>query len=298
MMQSDLQNYALGHRASTVEAHSRAIERVIMVMREQLDEPLSLEDLARVAVISPYHFDRIFRQMIGIPPCQFLGALRMEEAKRLLLTTHLRVTDVCLEVGYNSLGTFITRFNQLVGLTPRRLRLLAKDAGAACMASVQNHMDSAPSDNINAEINGNISAPDDFEGVIFIGLFPTPIPQSKPVGCALLKKQGSYSIPLVPDGSYYVLAAGFPWSESSIRHLLTQGDSLYVGIGNDPITIKNGEVNGDLDISLRPLKLTDPPILVALPFLLDETQSGPSEHLNGKHPPPQLGLPDGDVLSV
>jgi hypothetical protein len=196
------------------------------------------------------------------------------------------------------LGTFITRFNQLVGLTPRRLRLLAKDAGAACMASVQNHMDSAPSDNINAEINGNISAPDDFEGVIFIGLFPTPIPQSKPVGCALLKKQGSYSIPLVPDGSYYVLAAGFPWSESSIRHLLTQGDSLYVGIGNDPITIKNGEVNGDLDISLRPLKLTDPPILVALPFLLDETQSGPSEHLNGKHPPPQLGLPDGDVLSV
>jgi AraC-like DNA-binding protein len=268
-MHSDLQDYALARRASTVEAHSRAIERVIMVMREQLDEPLSLEDLARVAVISPYHFDRIFRQMVGIPPCQFLGALRMEEAKRLLLTTHLRVTDICFEVGYNSLGTFITRFNQLVGLTPRRLRLLAEDAETACMASLRNYMDfTRRPDKIKAEINGNISAPDDFEGIIFIGLFSTPIPQSRPVGCALLNKQGYYSIPLVPDGSYYVLAAGFPWSESSVRHLLTQGDSLYVGIGKDPITIKDGQVNGDLNISLRPLKLTDPPILVALPFLL------------------------------
>lgn len=269
-MHSDLQNYTLAHRASTVEAHSRAIERVIIVMREQLDEPLSLEDLARVAVISPYHFDRIFRQMIGIPPCQFLSALRMEEAKRLLLTTHLRVTDVCFEVGYNSLGTFITRFNQLVGLTPRRLRLLAKEADTACIASLRNHMGQTRCpDKLDAEINGNISAPDKFEGIIFIGLFPTPIPQSKPIGCAILDKQGSYSIPLVPDGSYYLLAAGFPWSESSIRDLLTQGDSLYVGIGDGPITIKDQQFDGDLNISLRPLKLTDPPILVALPFLLN-----------------------------
>jgi AraC family transcriptional regulator len=268
-MYTDPHNYALARRASTVEAHSRAIERVIMVMREQLDEPLSLEDLARVAVISPYHFDRIFRQMIGIPPCQFLGALRMEEAKRLLLTTHLRVTDICFEVGYNSLGTFITRFNQLVGVTPRRLRLLAKEADGACVASLQHYKCFARRpDKLDAQINGNVSAPDEFEGIIFIGLFPTPIPQSKPAGCALITRQGSYSIPRAPDGTYYLLAAGFPRSESSVRHLLTQGDGLYVGIGDGPITIKDPEVNGDLNISLRPLKLTDPPILVALPSLL------------------------------
>src|ERR1044072_6247332 len=105
-------------RPDTIASHYRAVERVILAMRERLDEALTLEDLAEVAIISPFYFDRIFRQITGIPPCQFLSALRMEAAKRLLLTSSLSVTDVCFEVGYNSLGTFTTRFTQLVGLPP------------------------------------------------------------------------------------------------------------------------------------------------------------------------------------
>src|SRR5438552_3162102 len=106
---------ATGCRPDTLSHRNRAVERVIQMMHERLDEPLCLRTLARIAFLSPYHFHRIFRQITGIPPSQFLTALRLQTAKGLLLTTPRSVTDVCFDVGYNSLGSFITRFTQLVG---------------------------------------------------------------------------------------------------------------------------------------------------------------------------------------
>jgi len=90
-------------RPATTAAHHEAVERVIRTMRDHLDEPLTLQEMSRIAYISPYHFNRIFRQITGIPPNQFFYALRLETAKRLLLTTNTNVTDVCFDVGYNSL---------------------------------------------------------------------------------------------------------------------------------------------------------------------------------------------------
>src|SRR5690242_12380215 len=101
-------------RPSTVAAHHEAVERVIRMMRDHLDEPLTLQEMSKIAYISPCHFNRTFRQITGIPPNQFFYALRLETAKRLLLTTDTSVTDVCFDVGYNSLGTFIRRFTGLV----------------------------------------------------------------------------------------------------------------------------------------------------------------------------------------
>src|ERR1700760_4201675 len=105
-----------GCRKYTIASRGRPAERVILSMRECLDEPISLSDMADIACLSPYHFNRVFHQVTGLPPTKFLYALRLSTAKRLLLTTSLSVTDVCFEVGYNSLGTFTTRFTQLVGL--------------------------------------------------------------------------------------------------------------------------------------------------------------------------------------
>ncbi|HYP30168.1 MAG TPA: AraC family transcriptional regulator [Blastocatellia bacterium] len=257
-------------RATTTESYRRAIERVILAMRERLDEPLSLRDLAEVAIISPYHFDRVFRQMTGIPPCQFLGALRIQEAKRLLLTTRLRVTDICFEVGYNSLGSFLTRFTQLVGLTPRHLRRQAQGREGdlkQLFRSLQN--EPAEVEEGCGGIKGEIFAPEEFGGVIFIGLFPTPIPQSKPSGCAVLTGSGSYFIPVTEEGTHYVLAAGFPWTEDPMAHLMTETSELCVGSSAGPVTVKDGEVKGDMDIVMRPLSLMDPPLLTTPPLLLN-----------------------------
>ena len=108
-------------------AHASAVERVVATMRERLGEALTLQDLADVAHLSPYYFARVFRDMTGIPPAEYLAALRVQEAKRLLLTTQASVTDVCFEVGYTGLGTFTARFARLVGVSPGRLRRRAED---------------------------------------------------------------------------------------------------------------------------------------------------------------------------
>ena len=85
--------------------------------------------MAEMANLSPYHFARIFRNVTGIPPVEFLTAVRLERAKRLLLGTEMGVAEVCFEVGYESVGTFATRFKDLVGLPPGRMR--RRSGGAA-----------------------------------------------------------------------------------------------------------------------------------------------------------------------
>src|ERR1043166_2566527 len=101
-------------REDTVASHRRAVERVIADARERLCEPISLHDMSRVAYLSAFHFNRVFHQITGLPPAKFIQAMRLDEAKRLLLNTQLSITDISFEVGYNSLSTFTRRFTQRV----------------------------------------------------------------------------------------------------------------------------------------------------------------------------------------
>src|SRR6266446_5251027 len=106
----------------TLVTQTQAVERAIQAMHTHLHELLTLEDLASVACLSPSYFTRVFRRLLGIPPVEFLSALRFQAARRLLVTTSLSVTDICFEVGYTSMGSFTSRFTQQVGLSPRLLR--------------------------------------------------------------------------------------------------------------------------------------------------------------------------------
>jgi AraC-like DNA-binding protein len=252
----------------TVPLHYHAVERVILAMHESLDEPLSLEDMASMASLSPYHFNRIFHQITGIPPSRFLYALRLEVAKRLLLTTQFSVTDICYEVGYNSLGSFVTRFTQLVGLSPGSLRRLAAKLDPSSLKEYCQHLTAlshvvslAPS------LMGQIETPESFTGLIFVGLFSTSIPQSQPIRCTLLTAPGSYRLTHVPDGHYYVFAAAFTEIDRTQSDFL-QETFLHGCVG--PVAVHQGQSSQTLDISLRAKSLTDPPILTALPFLLNQ----------------------------
>ena len=270
MLAKQVTSYTYG-RTGTFASHKQAVERVIKAMHERLDESLSLEDMADIAILSPYHFNRVFRQITGIPPSQFLYALRLQAAKRLLLTSQLRVTDVCFEVGYNSLGTFSTRFSQLVGLPPQHLRGQAEETTTACLKSLRDHHKSRP-DAVSGQptLTGQIGADEDFAGLIFVGLFPTSIPQSRPVGCTLLTRPGPYRIGAVPDGQYYMFVLGLPWSDDPMTYLLLEDGKLQVGADQGPLLVRGGQIEGDSNITLRPMQLTDPPVLTALPFLLEE----------------------------
>lgn len=86
-------------------------------------EVVTLEDAAREACISPFHYHRLFVQAFGQTPHDFLTARRLERARYLLATTEMPVTEICLETGYASLGTFSTRFRRYYGCTPTEYRL-------------------------------------------------------------------------------------------------------------------------------------------------------------------------------
>jgi AraC-like DNA-binding protein len=81
-------------------------------------EPLDLDALAATAGMSKYHFVRCFSAEYSETPMQYVTRRRIERAQDLLRATNLTVTEVCTLVGYSSLGSFSTRFSELVGLSP------------------------------------------------------------------------------------------------------------------------------------------------------------------------------------
>jgi transcriptional regulator GlxA family with amidase domain len=85
-------------------------------------EPLDLQALARAAGVSPRHFSRSFRRTFGETPHQYLLTRRIERARHLLRTTDMQVTEVCLAVGFSSVGSFTTTFRRHVGVPPTEYR--------------------------------------------------------------------------------------------------------------------------------------------------------------------------------
>jgi AraC-like DNA-binding protein len=111
--------------------------------RDRIDrdyaEPLDVPALARFALMSPGHFSRSFRGAFGETPYSYLMTRRIERAKALLRRGDLSVTEVCFEVGCQSLGSFSSRFTELVGESPSAYRARRHDDGAAippCVAKI------------------------------------------------------------------------------------------------------------------------------------------------------------------
>ncbi|HTN87507.1 MAG TPA: AraC family transcriptional regulator [Sorangium sp.] len=103
------------------------------LLSEVQESRLSIEDVAREAAISPYHFIRQFEAVFGVTPHQYRIRRRLDLAKQLLAAGQHSVTDVCMEVGFSSLGSFSALFAQRIGVPPsayrRRLRAMVQVPG-------------------------------------------------------------------------------------------------------------------------------------------------------------------------
>src|SRR6266705_26468 len=95
-------------------------------LADRFHERVSLADAACQAHLSPFYFNRLFTEVFGETPHEFVTRLRIARAKRLLLSDHVSVTDICFDVGYESLGSFSTRFHSLTGLSPAAFRREAR----------------------------------------------------------------------------------------------------------------------------------------------------------------------------
>jgi transcriptional regulator GlxA family with amidase domain len=111
---------------------SRAVEEInrrMLRARDAMDrtyaEPLDVPSLARIACVSESHFIRTFRAVFGETPHRYLQRRRVERAMSLLRETDRSLTDICLDVGFTSLGTFSRTFHDIVGEAPSVYRRAA-----------------------------------------------------------------------------------------------------------------------------------------------------------------------------
>ncbi|MEU3877024.1 MULTISPECIES: AraC family transcriptional regulator [Streptomyces] len=105
-----------------VEDANRRMLRARDAMDRAYAQPLDVPALARIAHVSEAHFSRTFRATFGETPHRYLQRRRVERAMCLLRETERSVTDICMEVGFSSLGTFSRTFRDIVGQSPREYR--------------------------------------------------------------------------------------------------------------------------------------------------------------------------------
>ena len=115
----------MAHRTPTQTRNSDIDQRLCRArsfIDECYDLPIDLREISEQACLSRYHFLRLFREAFETTPHQYLIQRRIEKAKELLLTGRLSVTDVCFEVGFESLGSFSALFRRCVGDAPINYR--------------------------------------------------------------------------------------------------------------------------------------------------------------------------------
>jgi AraC family transcriptional regulator len=235
-----------------------AIARAISIMWARYSEPLSLDAMANSAYLSRFYFSRLFRSTTGTSPGRFLTAIRLYKAKNMLLDTRMSVTDIAYGVGYNSLGTFTSRFTRSVGTSPARYRWLAQHGVTRLSSGV------VVSPHQAATISGRLMLPAlDTPVRVYVGIFDSPIVQGLPPSCAVVDASGEYRLRNVPAGEWYVRAAAIGVADAESAS--TGRRPLAVG-AHKPIKVAAG-ANVTVDLSLHPTGVFDLPILIALPEL-------------------------------
>jgi len=241
-----------------------AAERAIVLMHDKLGEQVTVDDMARAALFSKFHFTRVFERATGVSPRRFLSALRLQRAQQLLVATEMSVADISFEVGYNSVGTFSSRFSRSIGLSPTEYR-----RAGGCASRISECGDSVDDDG-GAVVCGTITArrpaPSEAAGpsTIFVGLFAEPIPQGRPVRCAVLREPGPYCFRQVPAGAWFLLAHAVAAEPEELSlHGYPDGGDISVG-RRGPITVHEDTAEYTVNLGLRPVRAVDPPVLLAL----------------------------------
>jgi AraC family transcriptional regulator len=114
------------HRSATREELYKRVLRGRDFLLSSLDERVSLAAAARAACLSPYHFLRVFRDAFGSTPHQYLTQQRLGRARSLLGRGNRSVTEVCLNSGFQSLGSFSSLFRKHFGISPQQVQRGAK----------------------------------------------------------------------------------------------------------------------------------------------------------------------------
>ncbi|TDF97503.1 helix-turn-helix domain-containing protein [Paenibacillus piri] len=256
------------------------IDEVIAYIHQHIYDPLPLSRLAKQASYSPYHFTRIFKERIGLPPLYFVSSLRLQKAKDLLLQTNLSIRDIGLEIGQQSLGTFTTRFTERVGMTPSDFRnsRLQTDRHFRLLRKLDDWREKNFIVDQHARVEGTIRTSVPFEGIILIGLFAKPIPEGLPIHGTLLSSPGEFCFKGVKPGTYYLMATSISWGSQALDILLPH--TTLRTRSREPIVVKPYYPVPYQVVTLHVPRPDDPPILISLPLLMNIFLNRVNQHSN------------------
>lgn len=238
-----------------------AVRHAVIIMRERYGEPLTLEDLARSVMLSKYHFLRVFSRVTGVTPGRFLTAVRLQEAKRLLLSTSCNVAEVAVRVGYSGPGSFTRRFTELVGLSPTQYRRLSLAAGTLTPQPLPPPAGGPyPAARSTGSVTGRLRTAGAVLDTARVAAFDGAMPQGVPASLDHVCAPGRFTLAQVPTGTWYIHAV----ARSAPGEDRTGAERTLLMATVGPVQVKDGITAHLLDFPLAPVDWTRPPVLSAL----------------------------------
>lgn len=243
------------------QAREAAAAQAIDYMRRHLAEPLQLADLARVAPFSPFYFHRLFRDVTTMTPARFLAALRMAEARRLLLHTDRTVTAISRCVGYTSTATFTTQFSRLAGTTPGYFRQVARLLDGHCCHILADRLRRTAA--VVTRPRLTLLVPDSEPGdLVLVGLRGKG--RSADVPTAWTVAAGGSAVPVVARPSSYHAQIVLARAHRTLISALVDEDPASYLVGTAEVELaQRGATVGR--ILIGPRRPTDPPVLAIGP---------------------------------
>lgn len=196
---------------------------IILYMQEYFNE-VTVEGLANYFNYNPYYFSRKFRQLTGYTVSDYLSSLKIDYAKSLLIYSDYSVTDISLESGFESFGTFSTTFKRKTGISPQKYlenmekfyeetitfqdTLKKKDLYGCFSHRFEDK------NNLDVEL---IYPVDSNSTISYVGLFKTPIPNHRPVAGRAITDNRYIRFSNILNGEFYILACAITDSVDSIN---------------------------------------------------------------------------------
>lgn len=238
-------------------------------------DQITLDDVADAVAYSRFHLGREFSAAVGMGPIAYLATWRFRHAKELLVTTDEKVVDICMEVGFSSLGTFSRRFVEDVGVTPaafRRLPDVLSDTPPA-----ERHLPGGArrGGRVEARLRWTETALAASTGWVYAGLFGQRAARGRPVCGSLFRQDEAVVFEDVPPGQWWVLAAAF--TTDDVLHQLLP-DRPVTGGSPAPLTVTGGTTTTATITMMAPLHW-ETPITVALPTLTSGADPAPQRPL-------------------
>lgn len=254
------------------------INEIIAYINTNGSNDLKVEDIASYFGYSKFHFSREFKRLTGFSVSEYISALKIELSIKELAENKNTVLGSQLKSGFLSSGTFSSLFSKSTGLSPRQyqkkmdfLHEKFKDHENIQEKTEVPYYSLIPQVDEEEEhysCKVSINHPSHFKkGIVFVGLFRTPIPNHKPiVGKALIKTRQCI-LNNIPKGEYYLLACAIEKSQNPLHYFLL--NRCLRGRVEGKISFPK-ENKKEYHIKLRGPLPQDPPILVNLPSLLAE----------------------------